>query len=81
MRRAVTWGILVILIGLALASRALIGGEDWNGFVSGTWVAFFWIAMSLCVDKLRPARRGLLYGVGRSDSRCGRLYLQRAADH
>ena len=49
-------GAIFLLIVLALASRSLIGGEDWNGFFTSTWVIVFWIAMSLCVDKLRPAR-------------------------
>jgi hypothetical protein len=47
---------LALFIGLALVSRELIGGEDWNGFVTNTWVVVFWIAMSFCVNKLRPAR-------------------------
>jgi len=50
------WCALALLIGLALVSRRLIGGEDWNGFVTNTWVLVFWIAVSLCVNKLRPAR-------------------------
>lgn len=50
------WGALAGFIALALVSRSLIGGEDWNGFVTTTWVVVFWIAMSFCVNKLRPAR-------------------------
>ena len=53
---AATWIVIVLLAGLALASRWLIGGEDWNGFVGSTWALIFWIAMSLCVYRLRPAR-------------------------
>lgn len=52
----VTWIAVVLLTALALASRSLIGGEDWNGFVESTWALIFWIAMSLCVYRLRPAR-------------------------
>lgn len=51
-----TWIAIVVLIVLALASRSLIGGEDWNGFVGSTWALVFWIAMSLCVYRVRPAR-------------------------
>jgi Sulfatase len=51
-----TWVAILALIGLALASRSLIGGEDWNGFVEGVWVLIFWIAMSVCAYRLRPAR-------------------------
>jgi len=47
---------MVILTTLALSSRSLIGGEDWNGFVASTWALIFWIAMSLCLYRLRPAR-------------------------
>jgi sulfatase-like protein len=54
--RVATWIAMFILIGLALASRWLIGGEDWNGFVGSTWALVFWIAMSLCLYRLRPAR-------------------------
>jgi hypothetical protein len=52
----VTWIAMAVLIALALASRSLIGGEDWNGFVGSTWALVFWIAMSLCFYRVRPAR-------------------------
>ena len=35
-----TWIAITVLAALALASRSLIGGEDWNGFVGsarGPW--------------------------------------------
>jgi arylsulfatase A-like enzyme len=51
-----TWAIVVIVTLLALGSRWLIGGEDWNGFVESTAALTFWIAMSLCVYRLRPVR-------------------------
>ncbi len=51
-----TWISITILAALALASRSLIGGEDWNGFVGSTWALFFWVAMSLCIIRLRPER-------------------------
>ncbi len=54
--RIVIWVAMLILIGLALASRWLIGGEDWNGFVGSTWALVFWIAMSLCLYRLHPVR-------------------------
>ncbi len=50
------WFLVAALIGLALMSRSLIGGEDWNGFVGNTWALVFWVAMSLCVYRLRPTR-------------------------
>jgi predicted AlkP superfamily pyrophosphatase or phosphodiesterase len=53
---AATWTVMAILAVLALMSRSLIGGEDWNGFVGGTWALSVWIAMSLCVYRLLPAR-------------------------
>jgi arylsulfatase A-like enzyme len=49
-----TWGAMIPLTGLALASRSLIGGEDWNGFVASTCALLFWILMSLCIYRLRP---------------------------
>ncbi|HEY6370060.1 MAG TPA: sulfatase-like hydrolase/transferase [Candidatus Sulfotelmatobacter sp.] len=51
-----TWITMVMITLLALASRSLIGGEDWNGFVESTSALLFWIAMSLCVYRLRPVR-------------------------
>ncbi len=51
-----TWIAMVIITLLALGSRSLIGGEDWNGFVESTSALLFWIAMSLCVYRLRPVR-------------------------
>jgi hypothetical protein len=54
--RILTWVSILLLIGLALASRWLIGGEDWNGFVASTWALLFWVAISLCFYRLRPAR-------------------------
>jgi arylsulfatase A-like enzyme len=51
-----TWITIVMVTLLALGSRWLIGGEDWNGFVESTAALLFWIAMSLCVYRLRPVR-------------------------
>ncbi|HSY91897.1 MAG TPA: sulfatase-like hydrolase/transferase [Candidatus Binatus sp.] len=51
-----TWVTIVVVTGLALGSRWLIGGEDWNGFVESTAALLFWIVMSLCVYRLRPVR-------------------------
>jgi hypothetical protein len=52
----VIWIVIFALAALAIMSRTLIGGEDWNGFVGSTWALIFWIAMSICVYRLRPAR-------------------------
>jgi hypothetical protein len=54
--RVVMWCTVALLITIALASRWLIGGEDWNGFVGSTWALVFWIATTLCLYRLRPAR-------------------------
>ncbi len=51
-----TWVAIGIITLLALGSRWLIGGEDWNGFVEGAGALLFWIVMSICVFRLRPAR-------------------------
>ena len=52
----VTWIAMVTIALLALGSRWLIGGEDWNGLVESAGALLFWIAMSVCVYRLRPAR-------------------------
>lgn len=54
--RVLIWVVMVILVGLALASRWLIGGQEWNGFVGSTWALVFWIMISVCLYRLRPAR-------------------------
>ena len=51
-----TWITIVLVTLLALGSRWLIGGEDWNGFVENTAALVFWITMSLCLYRLRPVR-------------------------
>jgi arylsulfatase A-like enzyme len=55
-RTAAIWIVMVLITLLALCSRWLIGGEDWNGFVESSSALLFWIAMSLCVYRLRPQR-------------------------
>ena len=55
-RTIATWIAMGMITLLALGSRSLIGGEDWNGFVESTSALLFWIAMSLCVYRLRPVR-------------------------
>jgi len=50
------WIVIFALAALAIMSRTLIGGEDWNGFVGSTWALIFWIAISVCVYRLRPAQ-------------------------
>ena len=54
---ATIWIILLTFAALALGSRSLIGGEDWNGVVESTLALLCWIAMSLCLFRLRPVRR------------------------
>jgi glucan phosphoethanolaminetransferase (alkaline phosphatase superfamily) len=56
LQKSFVWALIAVLVVLALMSRTLIGGEDWNGFVASTWALIFWIAMSLCAYRLRPAR-------------------------
>ena len=55
-RTILVWAAMAALVALALGSRSLIGGEDWNGLVENTSALIFWIAMSLCVYWLRPVR-------------------------
>jgi Sulfatase len=49
-----TWAVIVGITALALESRSLIGGEDWNGFIESTFALIFWIVISLCIYRLRP---------------------------
>src|SRR5262249_13014827 len=42
-----------LLIALALSSRWLVGGEDWNGFVESTTAVILWIGLSVCFYRLR----------------------------
>ncbi len=62
-----TWITIIVVTLLALGSRWLIGGEDWNGFVESTAALLFWIAMSLCLYRLRPVRANysavIIFGV------------------
>ena len=53
---AAIWITIAAVTLLALGSRWLIGGEDWNGFVESTGALLFWVAMSLCLYRLRPVR-------------------------
>jgi sulfatase-like protein len=50
------WVMIGGVVLLALGSRWLIGGEDWNGVVESTSALVCWIALSLCVYRLRPVR-------------------------
>jgi arylsulfatase A-like enzyme len=50
-----TWVIVLAITLLALGSHWLID-EDWNGFVESTTALIFWVAMSLCLYRLRPVR-------------------------
>jgi hypothetical protein len=50
-----TWIVLIAITLLALGSHWLID-EDWNGFVESTTALIFWVAMSLCLYRLRPVR-------------------------
>ena len=52
----VTWMTIGGFTLLALGSRSLIGGEDWNGVVESAGALVFWIAITLCLYRLRPRR-------------------------
>jgi membrane-anchored protein YejM (alkaline phosphatase superfamily) len=41
---------------LALAFPYLVRGADWSGFLEGTVALSVWIAVSVCLSKLRPTR-------------------------
>jgi hypothetical protein len=50
------WGVLLTAGGLVIAFPYLAGGADWNGFLQSTVMLTIWIAVSVCVFHLRPAR-------------------------
>ena len=51
-----TWTALVMSGLLALAFPYIIGDADWSGFFQSTVTLLFWIAMSVCLFRLRPKR-------------------------
>jgi len=51
-----TWMVLAAAAALAGAFPYLIGGADWSGFFSGVVTIAIWIAVSLCLFRLRPTR-------------------------
>jgi len=51
----------LVTIVLALSSFAavlptVLTGSDWNGVLQNTFTAIFWVALSVCVYRLRPRR-------------------------
>ncbi len=54
--RAGTWIVLAGSAGLAIGFPYLIGGADWSGFFQGIVTLAIWIAVSVCLFRLRPTR-------------------------
>jgi glucan phosphoethanolaminetransferase (alkaline phosphatase superfamily) len=52
-----TWTALVASGLLAMAFPYLVGDADWSGFFQSTVTLLFWIAMSVCLFRLRPMRK------------------------
>jgi len=52
-----TWAALVGSGLLAMAFPYLVGDADWSGFFQSTITLLFWIAMSICLFRLRPMRK------------------------
>ena len=50
------WIVLVASSTLAIAFPYLIGGADWSGFLQSTVTLVIWIAVSVCLFRLRPVR-------------------------
>jgi hypothetical protein len=53
---AATRVVLVALCGIAIAFPFVIGDADWSGFLQSTVTLLIWIAISVCLYRLRPAR-------------------------
>ena len=52
----IAWIVLAAAATLAIASPYLIGGADWSGFLEDTVTLLVWIAVSVCLFRLRPSR-------------------------
>jgi hypothetical protein len=55
--RTIAWIGLLSSGALAVAFPFLIGGADWSGFLDGTVTLMVWVAVSVSLFRLRPARR------------------------
>jgi arylsulfatase A-like enzyme len=51
-----TWIVLIAASALAIAFPYLIGGADWSGFLQSSVTLAIWIAVSVCLFRLRPVR-------------------------
>ena len=51
-----TWAVLAAACAFAIAFPFLIGDADWSGFLQSIVTFSLWIAVSLCVFRLRPSR-------------------------
>jgi Sulfatase len=50
------WVVLAAAAGMAVGFPYLIGGADWGGFLQGVVTLAIWIAVSVCLFRLRPTR-------------------------
>ena len=48
--------LLAVSIAVAILFPFVIGGADWSGFLEGTLTLIVWVAISVCLLRLRPAR-------------------------
>lgn len=51
-----TWSALVAFCALAIAFPYMVGDADWSGFLESIVTFSLWIAVSVCVFRLRPER-------------------------
>ena len=54
--RMIAWIVLLASATLAVAFPFLIGEADWSGFLEGTVTLVVWVAISICLFRLKPAR-------------------------
>jgi arylsulfatase A-like enzyme len=52
-----TWTALAVSGVLALAFPYIVGDADWSGFFQSIITLLFWIALSVCLFRLRPVRK------------------------
>ena len=53
--RAIAWTVLLASVTLAIAFPYLTRGADWSGFLEGTITLLLWVAISVCLYRLRPS--------------------------
>ncbi len=54
--RTFAWLVLLAAATLAVAFPFLVHGADWSGILEGTVTLIVWVAIFICLSRIRPAR-------------------------